>query len=124
MIKSLQLLLFIVGLYLFFIISGVYEEKIFKEPVVHEGKSYTFKYPFITIFFNSLFSLIISQAFLFYFSGKGGNIESPLTFWDKAILGSYSLICKLTNETSLRYLDFITRIIGKSCKSASSKLKN
>ena len=120
MIKSIQLLTFIISLYFFFVISGIFEEKIFKEPIQHNGKSYIFKYPFLTIFFNNLFSLIISQTFLFILSSKDQKFSSPITKEDKAILGIYSLICKLTNETSLKYLDFITRIIGKSCKSASS----
>ena len=119
MIISIQLTIFILGLYFFFIISGIYEEKIFKQPFSFDGKSYFFKYPFITIFFNSLFCFFISEVFLYILSGKS-KINSPLKFKDKAILGTYSLVCKFTNETSLRYLDFITRIIGKSCKSASS----
>lgn len=116
-------MIFIISLYFFFLISGVFEEKIFKEPIEHNGKSYIFKYPFLTIFFNNLFSLLISQTFLFILNRKNDKIKSPLGFEDKAILGIYSLVCKLSNESSLRYLDYITRIIGKSCKSASS-IKN
>jgi hypothetical protein len=113
-------MMFIVSLYFFFVVSGIIEEKIFKEPVQQNGKFYVFKYPFVTIFLNSLFSLIISQTFLSALKSKE-NVKSPLSNADRAILGTYSLICKLTNESSLRYLDFITRIIGKSCKSMSSK---
>jgi len=120
MINSIRLMVFMILLYFFFVISGIFEEKIFKESINHLGRKYTFKYPFVTIFFNSLFSFIISSSFLFILSPKNLKNISPISNKDKAILGVYSLICKLTNEGSLSYLDFITRIIGKSCKSASS----
>ena len=120
MINSIQLLVFIILLYFFFILSGIFEEKIFKEAIIHNGKSYLFKFPFVTIFLNSLFSLIISSSFLSILTPKNAKNKSPMSTMDKAILGGYSLVCRLSNDMSLRYLDYITRIIGKSCKSASS----
>lgn len=43
---------------------------------------------------------------------------------DKFILGIYNLISRVCAEKSLKYVDFIMKIIGKSCKSGASKLIN
>ncbi len=40
---------------------------------------------------------------------------------DKVILGFYNLVSRVCAENSLKYVDFIMKIIGKSCKSGASK---
>jgi hypothetical protein len=39
---------------------------------------------------------------------------------DKIILGAYNLVSRVFAEKSLKYVDFIMKIIGKSCKSGAS----
>jgi len=39
---------------------------------------------------------------------------------DRFILGFYNLISRICAEKSLKYVDFIMKIIGKSCKSGAS----
>jgi len=40
---------------------------------------------------------------------------------DKFILGVYNLVSRICAEKSLKYIDFVIKIIGKSCKSGASK---
>ena len=47
------------------------------------------------------------------------NIESPILFRDKSIIGILHIVSSFTAQTALIYLDFIVKTIGKSCKSAS-----
>lgn len=51
---------------------------------------------------------------------RGKSTKSPFHGNDKLLLGSYYMGSRFSAECSLRYLDFISKIIGKSCKSASS----
>jgi hypothetical protein len=37
------------------------------------------------------------------------------------MLGTFSMCSRVSSENALNYLDFISKIIGKSCKSISSK---
>jgi len=46
---------------------------------------------------------------------------TPFKISDKILLGSYYMLIRLAGDYSLQYLDYITKIIGKSCKSVSSK---
>jgi len=104
---------------IFFILAGLFEEKLNKDRYFYEGKHYQFQYEFLKILLQGVFMLIISEICLFVYTPKNVEIQSPITFADKVLLGTYNSLCKVSTETSLRYLDFITRVIAKSCKSAS-----
>jgi len=39
-------------------------------------------------------------------------------------MGAYYMIIRFTGDYSLQFLDYVTKIIGKSCKAVSSKINN
>lgn len=115
---------YIVALYLSFLFSGILEEKLYKGKFVSDSdpdKKIKFSHPTIAIFLNSLFSYIISSIAL---STMDKPLKTPFEKNDKLMLGTYYMISRASSENSLNYLDFISKIIGKSCKSVSSKSFN
>ena len=45
--------------------------------------------------------------------------ESPISLIDKLLIGFYYIGSKYWADSSLNYLDYIIKVVGKSCKSAS-----
>lgn len=114
--------IFIIALYVSFLFSGIFEEKLYKGVYVSdqdEKKKIKFSHPSIAILLNSLISFTISKIAL---SLMEKPKKTPFEKNDKLMLGTYYMISRGTSENSLNYLDFISKIIGKSCKSVSSKL--
>jgi len=65
--KHLALKIFyIIGLYVSFVISGIFEEKLYKGTYVDEknNKKYKFDQPMLALFLNGLISYLIAQYFL------------------------------------------------------------
>lgn len=119
--ETLLKIFFIIGLYVSFLFSGIFEEKLYKGKYVSDKDpsiSIKFNHPLIAIFANSIIALIISQ---FALSSMKKPENTPFEKNDKILLGTYYMISRTTAENSLNYLDFISKIIGKSCKSVSSK---
>jgi hypothetical protein len=117
--------LFICLLYIFFILSGYFEEKQYNTQYFSSQHNTTFKmkHPSLSIFIVSIFSSIISYI---GYSLTKHNIKhkgtSPFNKMDKPLIGMYSILSKYSAEYSIQYVDYIIKVIGKSCKSASSKL--
>jgi len=117
---------YILLLYSFFIFSGLFEEKLFKQEYQYineknEIKNIKFKNPNISLFIVSFISIIVSNIGLLYSSKeikKEKNIKIFSTS-DKTILGIFYVISKYSADNSLQFVDFIIKVIGKSCKSAS-----
>jgi hypothetical protein len=108
---------FIVGLYVSFLFSGIFEEKLYKTIYSSENTpKIKFSHPIIAILLNSFISLVISSGFLLTFKSSE---QTPFKTEDKVLLGTYYMLSRTTAENSLNYLDFISKIIGKSCKSVS-----
>ncbi len=65
--KHLALKIFyIIGLYFSFVISGIFEEKLYKATYVDEknNKKFKFDQPMLALFINGLISYLISGYFL------------------------------------------------------------
>ena len=118
--------IYILLLYSFFIFSGLFEEKIFKQEYEYineknEIKKIKFKNANISLFIISFFSIIVSNIGLLYSSSefKGEKNIKIFSNSDKTILGIFYVISKYSADSSLQFVDFIIKVIGKSCKSAS-----
>ena len=118
--------IYILLLYSFFIFSGLFEEKIFKQEYEYineknEIKKIKFKNANISLFIISFFSIIVSNIGLLYSSSefKGEKNVKIFSNSDKTILGIFYVISKYSADSSLQFVDFIIKVIGKSCKSAS-----
>lgn len=118
--------IYILLLYSFFIFSGLFEEKIFKQEYEYiseknEIKKIKFKNANISLFIISFFSIIVSNIGLLYSSSefKGEKNVKIFSNSDKTILGIFYVISKHPADSSLQFVDFIIKVIGKSCKSAS-----
>lgn len=56
---------YIVGLYISFVISGIFEEKLYKGTYVDKkNNKFRFDQPMLALFLNGLISYLISQYFL------------------------------------------------------------
>ncbi len=56
---------YIVGLYISFVISGIFEEKLYKGNYVdNKNNKFRFDQPMLALFLNGLISYLISQYFL------------------------------------------------------------
>ena len=119
-------------LYTFFILSGLFEEKYTKTDYIltdEEGNEQIikFKFPSISIVSIAIMSSLIS-SFMIYrgkkcFKNTNANL-SPISLKDKLVLGVIYIISKYSGQTSLLFLDYIVKTIGKSCKSACIMLLN
>ena len=124
--SSLRKLIYIILIYIFYIFGGVLNEKLTKSTYEYKdkdnkNKTFRFKYPFIILCALSSFSLLVSS----YMSRKMKRKLfkdlkiSPISFYDKSIIGILHTASTFTSQLSLLYIDFIVKTIGKSCKSAS-----
>ena len=119
-------LTYIVLIYIFYIFGGLFNEKLTKSTYEYTDKdnnvkTFKFKYPLIILCSLSSFSFVISSYMsqkMKYKLFKDLNI-SPVSFYDKSIIGILHTISTFTSQLSLLYIDFIVKTIGKSCKSAS-----
>jgi len=124
--SSYTKLTYIVLIYVFYIFGGLFNEKLTKSTYEYTDKdnnikTFKFKYPLIILCSLSSFSLVISSYMsqkMKYKLFKDSNI-SPVSFYDKSIIGILHTISTFTSQLSLLYIDFIVKTIGKSCKSAS-----
>jgi hypothetical protein len=119
--EVLTKIFFIIALYVSFLFSGIFEEKLYKGKYVSDvdsNKTVKFAHPTIAIMVNSIISCVISMIAL---ASMKAPVKSPFEKNDKLLLGSYYMFSRISSENSLNYLDFISKIIGKSCKSVSSK---
>jgi hypothetical protein len=124
--SSLTKMIYIILLYVFYLFGGLYNEKLTKteyeyKDINNQNKIFKFKYPSISLCFPSILSFVISSFMLKKMKNKyfSTNIESPISFHDKSIIGIMHIISSFSAQTALIYLDFIVKTIGKSCKSAS-----
>ena len=124
--SSYTKLTYIVLIYIFYIFGGLFNEKLTKSTYEYTDKdnnvkTFKFKYPLIILCSLSSFSFVISSYMsqkMKYKLFKDLNI-SPVSFYDKSIIGILHTISTFTSQLSLLYIDFIVKTIGKSCKSAS-----
>ena len=63
--ETLLKIFFIIGLYVSFLFSGIYEEKLYKGNYYNEDKKLKFQHPLLAIFINSFISFIVSNIVLF-----------------------------------------------------------
>ena len=127
MIAILTNIICISILYISFTIQGIYEEKIYSSKYTFTYinknqemriKEFKFKEPNLNFVIISVLSVVISGIIIL-----SKRMDKKLfSFKDKMILGVLYTVGKYCNENSLKYLDFISKTIAKSCKSLSSKL--
>ncbi len=124
--SSLTKLRYIILLYVFYLFSGLFNEKLTKTLYEYKDnenniKKLRFKYPSISLCILSFFSFIISSYMSKNMKKKifKEEIISPISFHDKSIIGVLYTISTFTSQIALIYLDFIVKTIGKNCKSAS-----
>ena len=124
--SSLTKLIYIALIYIFYIFGGLLNEKLTKSSYEYKDSNnntltFKFKDPLIILCTLSSFSLLISS----YMSSKmksklfKDSKISPISFYDKSIIGILHTASTFTSQFSLLYVDFIVKTIGKSCKSAS-----
>ena len=124
--SSLTKLRYIILLYVFYLFSGLFNEKLTKTLYEYKDnenniKKLRFKSPSISLCILSFFSFIISSYMSKNMKKKifKEEIISPISFHDKSIIGVLYTISTFTSQIALIYLDFIVKTIGKNCKSAS-----
>lgn len=121
--ESIQKIIMIALLYFFFVLSGIFEEKLFKNNYKVSGnpnKTTKLKDPFFSLFSVSLVSSVISV--IGYTLSKGyikNKGASPISNIDVPVLGGYYMAAKYSAEYSMQYVDYLMKVIIKSCKSAS-----
>jgi hypothetical protein len=108
---------YIISLYVCFVFSGIFEEKLYKTNYIIGTEKVKFHHPSLAIMANSIIASFIANIVLMTMKTQK---DSPFKKGDKLMLGSYFVLSKLTAENSINYLDFISKIIGKSCKSVAS----
>lgn len=63
---GIEKVLYMIGLYVSFLFSGIYEEKLYKNEYLDEetGKTFKFKYSILAIMFNSILGYLFSSVML------------------------------------------------------------
>ena len=124
MLEIIVRVFFISMLYISFTIQGLFEEKVYgkvytikNQPHLEEVK-FRFTETNLNYFTVAFVSVLISGVIIL-----STNIKHKLfSIKDKVVLGSLYTISKVSSENSMIFLDFISKTIGKSIKSLSSKL--
>ncbi len=129
--ENILKLIYILLLYGFFLLAGIYEEKIYKNTYSYlnnetgETVKSKFHSPTIALFITSISSLIFSSiGYTFQLNKLKDKTVNPFTIIDRIILGSLYILSQYTSQWSLQFLDFIIKVVGKSCKSASMMIVN
>ena len=129
--ENISKLIYILLLYTFFLLAGIYEEKIFKNTYSNinnetgETVKSKFNSPTIALFITSISSLMFSSiGYSIQLNKLKDKTINPFTFIDRIILGTLYILSQFTAQSSLQFLDFIIKVIGKSCKSASMMIVN
>ena len=124
--SSLTKLIYIILIYIFYIFGGILNEKLTKSIYEYRDsnnkiQNFRFKYPLIILCTLSSFSLLVSSYMSQKMKSKlfKDSKISPISFYDKSIIGILHTASTFTSQLSLVYIDFIVKTIGKSCKSAS-----
>ena len=124
--SSLTKLIYVVLIYVFYIFGGILNEKLTKSTYKYRDsnnkiQNFRFKYPLIILCALSSFSLLVSSYMSQKMKSKlyKDSKISPISFYDKSIIGILHTASTFTSQLSLLYIDFIVKTIGKSCKSAS-----
>ena len=124
--SSLTKLIYIILIYIFYIFGGILNEKLTKTSYEYRDsnnkiQNFRFKYPLIILCTLSSFSLLVSSYMSQKMKSKlfKNSKISPISFYDKSIIGILHTASTFTSQLSLLYIDFIVKTIGKSCKSAS-----
>ena len=105
-------------------LTEIQEEKQYKtkDPSPNSPSSFVqLKHPTISIFMVSIVTSIIS-VIGYYLNKKQVKHpeEAPFHSMDRPLLGLYYILSKYSSEYSIQYVDYIIKVIGTSCKSASS----
>ena len=114
-------ILLIAIVYTAFTVDGIYEEKLYKTTYIDKasGNNFEFQDNFLRTFLISLFSSIVSGIMKYFY--KVTTKQVLMKKKDKLILGSMYFFSRSANGLSISYLDYISKTIGKSCKSFASK---
>jgi len=116
-LKYLELPFCILGIYGCFITWGILQENVstVKYPSIKTGEMGRFRY---FIFLNLIQSIITSVVAFFYLLSKGEKVSIP----KKGLIYSYFLVALIQSSASqfgfnsLKYINYPTMILGKSCK--------
>lgn len=124
MLEIIVKIFFIIMLYVSFTIQGVFEEKVYGKIYSVKNQNYLEEVKFrftetnLNYFTVAVVSVLISGVIILSKKLK----HKLFSIKDKVILGSLYTISKMSSENSMIFLDFISKTIGKSVKSLSSKL--
>jgi hypothetical protein len=123
MLDIIVKIFFISMLYISFTIQGVFEEKVYGKVYTVKNQTYLEEVKFrftetnLNYFTVAFVSVLISGIIILSKKLK----HKLFSVKDKVILGSLYTISKMSSENSMMFLDFISKTIGKSVKSLSSK---
>ncbi|KAJ3328590.1 UDP-galactose transporter [Blyttiomyces sp. JEL0837] len=117
--RYLELAIVIVGIYVCFLTWGLTQERVTTTP--YNGKK--FKY-FIVL--NVVQSAIASLVAFVYVKLRGQSLGNPSTplLWKYTQLSVIHVIASPFGYASLKYIDYPTMILGKSCKLVPVMLMN
>ncbi|ADM11341.1 UAA transporter protein [Encephalitozoon intestinalis ATCC 50506] len=116
--KHVSLMLHVVGIYAFFLVFGIYGEKL--TTTTYHGRRYeSVLFPLVL---QSLGGIVIGRVMMSCKGVEGGLGRAILFHY--AYLASLSLISAQLGFLSLRYISYPTLIIAKSCKLLPIALMN
>ncbi|CAD25244.1 similarity with triose P/Pi translocator CPTR_SOLTU [Encephalitozoon cuniculi GB-M1] len=116
--KHISLALHTMGIYAFFLVFGVYGEKL--TTTTYSGRRYeSVLFPLVL---QSLGGIIVGRAMMN--CRKTEEVSGKKILWHYACLASLSLVSAQLGFISLRYLSYPTLIIAKSCKLLPIALMN
>lgn len=113
----------IATLYISFSLDGLYEEKLYKTKYTENTSGHrhvSFSDPILKFTSTAFIAAIISGLIILFHRLRTKTNVALLKPKDRVIIGALYMGAKYANESSIPYLDFITKTIGKSCKSFAS----
>nr|ACO11738.1 Solute carrier family 35 member B1 [Caligus rogercresseyi] len=112
--SNLKFLSCVVGIFGFYFLFGVLQERITRVNYGDEKFTYIFALIFVQCIFNLLYAVLVSR-FFFSRASKSSEVDStPQTYFMAAAL-TY-LCAMLASNKALAWVNYPTQVIGKSCK--------
>jgi len=108
--KELQLIVCIAGIYLFYLLFGIYQENIMRHKFGEDGER--FNYTSFLLFIQSIVNAICAWIVI-----KGLRLPPDNTpvvkYFQVSLTSIFAMFC---SNKALMYVDFPTQVLAKSCK--------
>jgi UDP-galactose transporter B1 len=115
MAKEVEMLVGVSGIYVFYLLYGIVQERVTTTPFGPNGERFDFMFFLVCLqcILNALFALIV-LGFNRLWTKQAPKDKVPFT--EYAWISLTYVLAMLCSNSSLQFVDYPTQVLGKSCK--------